>query len=176
LNRKWFVIFTQSGKEKRVKEVLEHCFPSHEVKPLVPARKLKERKGGIERTVIRTLFPGYVFIRAHMKSETYRRIKQIPSIVDLLKADCEPAEVPDEEMRPILRLTRDSEIIEFSRGIKVGTKVKIIDGPLKDLQGYIIDVDRRKGRAKVALELLGQGKKVELGLIVLERYDSIVNS
>jgi transcriptional antiterminator NusG len=58
----------------------------------------------------------------------------------------------------------------------MGTKVKIIDGPLKDLQGYIIDVDRRKGRAKVALELLGQGKKVELGLIVLERYDSIVNS
>lgn len=167
--KKWFVIYTFTGSEKKVEKLISNIFPNEEVKPLVPLRRLREQKKGVETIKTRTLFPGYVFINAHMSNELYRNMVQIPSIVRLLKADSEPVHVPDEEMRPILELTADSKVIGFSKGIKVGTKVKIIDGPLKDFEGRIITIDARKGRAKVCLDLLGRGKKVDLGLIVLRQ-------
>jgi transcriptional antiterminator NusG len=167
--KKWFVIFTLTGSERRVKKLISSIYSTEEVNPLVPLRRLKELKKGVEIIKMRTVFPGYVFINARMSNELYRSMIQIPSIVRLLKADSEPAHVPDEEMRPILQLTADSEVIGFSKGIRIGTKVKIIDGPLKDFEGQIISIDARKGRAKVCLDLLGRGKKVDLGLIVLRQ-------
>jgi transcriptional antiterminator NusG len=54
----------------------------------------------------------------------------------------------------------------------VGTKVRIIDGPLKDFEGIIIDVDSRKGRAKVMLDILNETKKVDLGLTVIKNLEA----
>ncbi|MGI6486210.1 MAG: antiterminator LoaP [Tepidanaerobacteraceae bacterium] len=166
--KKWFVIYTLTGNEDRVKKLISTIYPREEVKPLVPSRRLKEIKQGVETVKTRTMFPGYVFIETNLSNELYRSMMRIPSIVKLLKVDSEPVPVPDEEMHPILKLTADSEIIGFSKGIRIGTKVKIIDGPLKSFEGRIISIDARKGRAKVCLDLLGEGKRVDLGLVVLK--------
>jgi transcriptional antiterminator NusG len=107
-----------------------------------------------------------------MTEETYRSIKLMPVSAKLLMTDLEPAEVPPEEMKPILRLTGVSDVIGFSTGIRVGTKVRIIDGPLKDFEGIIIDVDSRKGRAKVMLDILNETKKVDLGLTVIKNLEA----
>jgi transcriptional antiterminator NusG len=167
--KKWYVIFTHTGRENKLKDLITTIYSTEEVNPLVPFRKLKERKKGVETIKTRTLFPGYIFIKAQMSSELYRSMIQIPSIVRLLKTDSEPAHVSDEEMRPILELTYDSEVIGFSKGIRIGSKVEIIDGPLKHFEGRIITIDSRKGRAKVCLDLLGSSKRVDLGLIILRQ-------
>ncbi|MDN5302821.1 MAG: transcription termination/antitermination protein NusG [Thermoanaerobacteraceae bacterium] len=176
MRKKWFVLFTKSGEENKLKEAIEHIFPPDEIKPLIPRRRLTEKRQGKKIEVVRTLFPGYVFINTTMTEETYNNIKKMPVGSKLLMADLEPAEVPVEEMRPILKLTGASDIIGYSTGIRVGTKVKIIDGPLKDFEGLIIDVDSRKGRAKVLLDILNETKKVDLGLVVLQTLDRAANS
>ncbi|AYO31452.1 antiterminator LoaP [Biomaibacter acetigenes] len=168
MRKKWYVLFTKTGEEKKLKEAIEHIFPPDEVKPLIPRRRLMEKRQGKKIEVVRTLFPGYVFINTVMTEETYRSIKLMPVSAKLLMTDLEPAEVPPEEMKPILRLTSVSDVIGFSTGIRVGTKVKIIEGPLKDFEGIIIDVDSRKGRAKVMLDILNETKKVDLGLTVIK--------
>jgi len=174
--KKWFVLFTRTGDEAKLKELIEHFFPPGVVKPLIPRRKLMEKRRGKRTEVIRTLFPGYVFINTVMTEETYRRLKQMPGSAKVLMSDMEPAEVPMQEMKPILCLTGASEIIGYSRGIKVGARVRIIDGPLKDFEGRIIDVDTRKGRARVSLDILNHTKKVDLGLVVLQTLDKAANS
>lgn len=176
MSKKWYVLFTRTGDEIKLKEVIEHFFPQNVIKPLIPRRRLMEKRLGKRIEVVRILFPGYVFIHTHMTDRIYRMIKQMPASAKVLMADMKPAEVPMEEMNPILQLTSASEIIGFSTGIRVGSKVKIIDGPLKDFEGIILNVDSRKGRAKVSLDILNDTKKVDLGLIVLKALDNAANS
>ena len=61
----------------------------------------------------------------------------------------------------------DKEIIGFSDVLFENGKVKVVDGPLLSMEGQIISIDQRKGRAKVLLAFLGEERTVELGISVL---------
>ena len=51
-------------------------------------------------------------------------------------------------------------------------RIRVIDGPLPRLEGSIVKVDRRKGRAKVALSFHGRTIVADLGFEVLENADA----
>lgn len=165
---KWYALFVKSGEEDYVKLWLEKFFTQEELRPLVPKRKIPERKQGVVRDTIKTLFPGYVLINTHMTSEMYYRIKNIPVIFNVLKTEVYPVNVRDEEMDLILALTREDEVIDYSHIFFEGKKVVVARGPLKGLEGIILNYDKRKQRIKVQVEFLGQVKKIDLGATMVD--------
>jgi len=49
-----------------------------------------------------------------------------------------------------------------------GGSVVVVDGPLTSMEGLIVDINRRKARAKVRLNFMGEPRIVELGISVLQ--------
>ena len=53
--------------------------------------------------------------------------------------------------------------IDVSKELAVGNKVKILDGPFKDMEGTIDNVDMKTGKLNISVDLFGQVTKVEVG-------------
>jgi transcriptional antiterminator NusG len=165
----WYAAFVETGEEDNVKARLEYrlsdCLTFY-----VPKRKLKERKDGKWHDIIRTLFPGYVLINGRMGIEEYKKFKDIPGLHTILKSNMEPLTIPKDEIEMLDILMSDGEIIGTSQiTINDGQRVKVLSGPLAKLEGNVISINKRKGRAKVEIVFLKEKRVFELAVEVLEK-------
>jgi transcriptional antiterminator NusG len=163
----WYVLFVMTGQEDNVRKRLEYSFGSETIKPLLPRRILIERKGGKTYERVRTLFPGYIFIHTPVIDDIYFNIKRIPGVIKLLKDNTYPISVAPHEMQPLLALTKASEIIGLSTCSLTDGRIIVLNGPLKGYEGIIVSVDKRKGRAKVRMNIMGYERLVDLGLNII---------
>jgi transcriptional antiterminator NusG len=58
-----------------------------------------------------------------------------------------------------------SHAVDFS----MGDSVKIVDGPFKDLEGKISEIDGEKGKARVMVLMFGRETSVELDLLQIRK-------
>ncbi len=164
---KWYALFVTTGEEDRVKERIYFKIKD-EFKALVPKRNMRERKEGKWEDKVRTLFPGYVLLKGQMNSNKYNLIKDIPGVIKLLRDSDGPQEIAEREIGLIARLTADSEIIGRSSVYVQGGDVVVIDGPLLGMEGYIQSIDRRKGRVKIVINLMGEPRTIELSVTMIQ--------
>ncbi|WKV07994.1 antiterminator LoaP [Thermoanaerobacterium sp. CMT5567-10] len=172
---KWYAIETKKDKELDTLNLINLILEKSNEKSykiLLPKRIIFERKKGKKVETTRYLIPKIVFVKVDDIKKIYNAINELN--YDLLEDNSKPMEVKDEEMHIILQLINESDIIGVSSGIKIGTKVKIIDGPLKDFKGVIEEIDNRKGRAKIRLILSGNVYFVDLGIFVGEDVNQLL--
>ncbi len=162
----WHSIFVVTGEEDKVKDRIRYRLQDG-FTVVVPKRKLKLRKGGIWTTETKVLFPGYVLINGGINSDIYYLLKDIPSVLRLLRTGNSVASIDNREMAVLSKLICNNEEIGFSSVLLENGRVRVIDGPLFSLEGIILSVDRRKERAKVKLSFLGEERTVDLGISVL---------
>lgn len=155
VRNKWYALFVATGDEDNVKERLQFRFKNSNLRVLVPKRRMKERKNGKWEYKIRTLFPGYVLLNGYLGTEEYYFLKGIPGIIKLLKANKDILEIEEHEIALLNRLICNSEVIGSSQVYMEGNRVIVVDGPLLGMEGFIDSIDKRKGRAKVMLNLMG---------------------
>jgi transcription termination/antitermination protein NusG len=163
----WYALFVMTGEEENVKLRLKYRFGDG-MKVLVPRRRLRERKEGSWKDTVRTLFPGYVFVNGQIDIEKYMHFKQVPGLIKLLADGYEPQMIHPGEMKVLGRLTGEGDIIGFSSVLVENQRVVVMNGPLTSLEGQIVSVNNRKGRAKVLLGFLGEQRTVELGVEILQ--------
>lgn len=163
----WYALFTLTGEEDNVKERLTYKFQD-EFRVLVPKRRLRERKDGVWSEKIRTLFPGYVLINGYINDEKYYKLKDVPGLISILKSGQTILHIEDEEIEVIKRLVYNNDVIDSSQLIIENKKIFVIDGPLKNMEGIIVGINKRKGRAKVRLNFLGEPRVVELGVNIIK--------
>lgn len=164
----WYAVFVESNKEMLVKQWIKYLFKECNCYSIVPKRKLIERKKGKINEVVRKLFPGYVFIYTDMSVEIYYKLTGIPGVLKILRQDgTYYSKINDEEMKPILKLIGNGEIIDYTQIYVEKTKVFVKSGPLKGMEGIIQKIDKRKRRAKILLELMSREKLVDVGIEVI---------
>ncbi|SMO91457.1 antiterminator LoaP [Melghirimyces algeriensis] len=187
----WYALFVETGKEDLVRTMIDKHFDKS-IQVIVPKRKLQERKQGRIYEVYKTLFPGYLFVNTLMNVETYHDLKQIPRCYRLLNkynhrdsygGDWEDnrknphktylfSKIDDEEMALILQLIGNEETIDYSTLYVENAKVTVCDGPLKGKEGIIKKVDKRKKRARILLEFMGNEKELDVGIKLLKVYET----
>ncbi|WP_432409011.1 antiterminator LoaP [Wukongibacter sp. M2B1] len=168
----WYVIFVKTGKEDDVEKHISYHFNKSECRLFIPKRRIDEKRKGKLHSVVKTLFPGYIFINANMNTNMYYIIKQVPKVYKILnKSNDFFTTIHNYEMQPILQLTQQSSIIDYSKGFIENSKICIKSGPLKGLEGLIKRIDKRKCRVKVSLDFMGSEKLVELGIELLKKPD-----
>ena len=163
----WYAIFVSTGEEDNVKERLKYRF-GDELRFVVPKRKIRERKDGKVRDVLKLLFPGYVLVRGQIDIPQYERFRNVPGMIKLLGDAGKPKKIEAYEMELISRLIVNDEIIGYSKIFEENGLVRVVDGPMMSLEGNIVSIDRRKGRAKVRLFLFGDERVVDLGIEILK--------
>jgi transcriptional antiterminator NusG len=169
LKNDWHAMFVVTGDEDNVKERLKYRFED-KLDIFVPKRKLRERKGGIWSDNIRALFPGYVLVAGDIDSKTYYGLRNIPGLIRILKGGSDILKIDRQEIHTLSKLIVNSEVIGISDVFVENGQVRVVDGPLMSMEGIILEVNQRKGRAKVALNFLGEGRTVELGVSVLKPF------
>lgn len=162
----WYAVFVETGEEDNVKERLRYRFEDR-MRFVVPRRVLNERKDGQWQRRERILFPGYVLVNGDISYNDYYNIKDVPGIYRLLRSEYDPVRLDSSEVEVLSKLISHSETIDFSNVIIENGHVVVVDGPLKDMEGFIVSVNHRKGRAKVKFNLLGEERYVDIGVSVL---------
>jgi transcriptional antiterminator NusG len=170
----FFVIQVRTGREQeylqRAREVLSA--PGQAIR--WPRRNLRVRKGGLWRDRVAPIFPGYLFLQADgVPPELYWRMRRLSGFLRFLKDNqhIEPLGPRDREI--LVHFLSYGEIVDRSKVVfDENRRIRVISGPLKSLEGRIVKVDRRKGRARVALELYEDAFLIDFGFDCLEEAGS----
>lgn len=190
----WYALFVKTGYESSIKRWLDTRFDNNLLHSVIPKRKVPEKKDRTVQHVIKTLFPGYVFIETKMSFSIYYTLKENPFIYNTLNylnnkdkrstlpdvqmasvASERPAaeshffkEIPSEEMLVVLQLINENEVIEYSQVYFQDSKVIVQSGPLKGLESHIKKIDKHKKRAKVLMNIMGREQLVDVGIEIIE--------
>lgn len=163
----WYALFVNTGQEDKVKEKIYFKLKD-EITAIVPKRKMRERKEGKWEDKIRVLFPGYILLNGCITLAKYNMIRQIPGVIRLLSDSDGPQEIDEHEIRVIKGLISHNELIGYSSIYLNNGRIIVSEGPLLGLEGYIKALDKRKGRVKVMLNLLGEVRVVELSVTMVQ--------
>ncbi len=172
--KKWYVIRTIGGKEKKVKasienEVAQLNLQDYIGQVLIPAEKVYMIRNGKKISKERNLFPGNVFIEALLEGEIPHIIKSINNVIGFLGAEKggDPVPLRTNEVNRILgtvdELANSEE--EISTPFFVGETVKVTDGPFNGFTGTIEEVNEEKKKLKVMVKIFGRKTPLELSFL-----------
>ncbi|MEI6124591.1 MAG: transcription termination/antitermination protein NusG [Bacteroidota bacterium] len=174
--KKWYVVKAISGKEKKVKELIEseinyQHLSDYISQVLIPTEKVYQVRKGKKISKERNYFPGYVLIEALLVGEVAHILKNIPGVLGFLGSKGEPIPMRQSEVNRILgkvdELSEKGE--EISEPFIVGESVRVIDGPFNSFSGIIEEVNEEKKKLKVMVKIFGRKTPLELGFIQVEK-------
>ena len=146
-------------------------FDENEVQLIWLRRSLKIKRRGEWIETLAPIFPGYLFVEAEdMTPELYMKFRRIPGFFRFLNSNDNIVPLsPDDRDLVSYFLTFGQVVDKSTVYFDNGNRIRVISGPLKELEGKIIKVDRRKGRAKVRLDMFTQSFLIDFGFDALEK-------
>ncbi|MFP4153680.1 MAG: antiterminator LoaP [Alkalispirochaeta sp.] len=135
-----------------------------------PRRKLRIRRRGRTFPTLTPLFPGYVFLETETMTDLlFRAIRRTTGFIRFLKSNDDIRPLSDEDMGLIRHFLSFGEIVTESKvTFDENNRIVVKEGPLLGLEGKIVKVDRRKGRAKVKLDMYENAFLIDLAFEMLE--------
>jgi transcriptional antiterminator NusG len=164
-----YCLYCETGRENRVGEGLTRS-GFRVIPSLVELVIVKNKKSS---HVVRQLLPGYVFFEseAALRAGDWATIKQDKHIYRPLSYVDGSKELRGDDLLFVELLERKRGLLGISKAIAEGTRVKIIDGPLKELEGKIIKVNRKRRCAEVAIESVGVVHRIWLSYELIKIHD-----
>ena len=176
--RKWYVLRTFSGHEKKVKQYLESEVERLGLKDklgeiMIPTETVFEMRQGKKRTREKTFFPGYVLINALLDKELQHVISNVPSVVGFLTTGDQPTPLrPDEVNRILGKIDEARELGEQPEiPFTEGDAVKVVDGPFNNFTGFVEEVYPDKMKVKVMVSIFGRKTPLELDYLQVEHEE-----
>ena len=175
MEKEWYVVNTYSGHESKVKEKLEMRaesmgFKDNIFRIIVPEETVKETmKDGSIKEKKKKMFPGYILVEMIMTDEAWYIVRNTPGVTGFIGSSgkgAKPTPLKPQEIDKILAnmgMTR----MDVDKELTVGTKVTIVDGPFKGMDGTISTLDLENSRLTVLVDLFGQETPVEVELFQL---------
>ena len=166
--RGWFVIYTQTGYESRIKDHILNRIKSagkeEEIfQILVPTENVSEVKAGKKRVSTRKFFPGYVLVEMDMNDENWYFIKNTPGVSGFISSASKPTPIAKEDVDAVLRQTEEKQSKPQPKVVfQKGESIKIIEGPFMSFSGVIEEINPDKGKLKVMVSIFGRSTPVEL--------------
>ncbi|MFQ3620505.1 MAG: antiterminator LoaP [Spirochaetales bacterium] len=162
----YFAIQVKTREESKFVHLARSLNPDITFDFVCPRRILTIRKLGKTKQIEAPLFPGYLFLRAdNIEPPLYWALKRVPGFYRFLKNNAQIQPLEGRDLELLTHFLKQGEVVSKSRAsFDENKRIVILEGPLKELEGRIVRVDRRKGRVKVRLELQGEQFLVDLGV------------
>jgi len=178
ITKKWYVVRAISGKEKKVKELIEmevdrNRMTDYVSQVLIPTEKVFQIRNGKKVSKERNFFPGYVLIEAALVGEVPHMIKNLTNVIGFLGGEKggDPMPLRPAEVNRILG--KVDELAESDEEINipfiVGENVKVIDGPFNSFSGIIEEINEEKKKLKVMVKIFGRKTPLELSYMQVEK-------
>ncbi len=171
--KNWYVIHTYSGYEDAVAKNLKQRVDSLGLEDkvfsiIVPKEKKIKIKNGKRRVVEEKIYPGYVLIEMIVTDDSWYVVRNTPNVTGFIGVGTTPVPVSLGEVEN-LKKRMGVEKPHHKIGAEVGDSVKITDGPFKDLDGKIFEIDEEKGKVKVLVNMFGRDTPVELDSLQIKK-------
>ncbi len=157
-------LFVESGEKNEAEFEREYSI-------IFPQRVLKIKKSGKFTEKKAAVFPGYVFIRSEeITPDTYHSVRKLKGFYRFLPNNQEPLPLKGKDLDILKHFISFGCVANISVAVfDENDRIQILDGPLKGLEGQIIKVDRRKGRAKVKLDMYQNSFAIDFGFTQLSQ-------
>jgi len=171
--KRWYVIHTYSGYEEAVTKNLRQRADSLGMEEkifnvIVPKEKKIKIKNGKRKTVEEKIYPGYVLVEMIVTDDSWYVVRNTPNVTGFVGAGTTPLPLSEEEVA-ILRKRMGADIPKFKIDFVVGDSVKIIDGPFKDFDGKVSEIDSERGKIKILVNMFGRDTPVELDSLQIKK-------
>ncbi len=178
IKKRWYVVRSISGKEKKVKEYLDVEITRLKLNEfigqvLIPTEKVFQIRNGKKVSKEKSYLPGYVLVEAALVGEVPHVIKSIPNVIGFLgnEKGGDPSPMRLSEVNRILG--KVDELSESEEEMKipfvVGESVKVIDGPFNNFSGVIDEINEDKKKLKVMVKIFGRKNLLELSYMQVEK-------
>lgn len=171
--RNWYVLHTYSGYEESVAKNLRQRIESLGMDDrifnvIVPKEKKMKIKGGKRKIVEEKIYPGYILVEMVVTDDSWYIVRNTPNVTGFVGAGTIPVPVSEKEIE-ILKKRMGAEEPQYKIGVKAGDMVKIVDGPFKDFDGKVSEIDEEKGKVKVLVNMFGRDTPVELDSLQIKK-------
>jgi transcriptional antiterminator NusG len=171
--RHWYAIHTYAGYENAVARNLKQRIDSLNMNNsifnvVVPIEKKIKIKGNKRVEEEEKIYPGYILVDMVVTDESWFVVRNTPRVTGFVGAGVYPVPLTEKEVEFFLGTMGNNTVthaVEFS----TGETVKIVDGPFKDLEGKISEIDSEKGKARVMVLMFGRETSVELDLLQIRK-------
>jgi len=167
------VIHTYSGFEEQVRDSLKQRVESLNLDNkifdiIVPKEKQIEIKNGKRKVVERRIFPGYVMIDMIVDDESWFVVRNTPNVTGFIGMGIRPTPMSDEELKKVMKRV-SAEEPQFEVDLRVDDLVKVTDGPLKNFEAKVIEIDESRGRVKVLISMFGRETPATLDFLQVKK-------
>ena len=143
--RRWYVLHTYSGYEENVSRNLKQRVESLDMEDkifdvLVPTETKIKIKNGKRTTIREKIFPGYVLINMIVNDDSWYVVRNTPNVTGFVGSGTTPTPVSEEEIKELQRRMGVEEPT-YKVDVSIGSPVKIVDGPFRDFEGKVSEVD-----------------------------------
>lgn len=171
--RRWYVLHTYSGYEDAVASSLKQRIESFSMEDkifnvIVPKEQKIKIKNGKRKTVEEKIYPGYVLVEMIVTDDSWYVVRNTPNVTGFVGAGTMPIPVSELEIKELKKRT-GQETPKYKIDFKMGDNVKVTDGPFKDFDGKVSEVDRERGKVKVMVNMFGRDTPVEIDSLQIKK-------
>ncbi|TSC52959.1 MAG: hypothetical protein LiPW39_493 [Parcubacteria group bacterium LiPW_39] len=171
--RNWYVLHTYSGYEEAVTRNLRQRIESMGMEDkifnvLVPTEKKIKIKSGKRKVVEEKVYPGYVLVEMIVTDDSWYVVRNTPRVTGFVGSGTTPTPISPEEIKE-LQKRMGVEEPKYKIDFVAGDAVKITDGPFKDTDGKVAEIDEERGRVKVLISMFGRETPVELDFLQVKK-------
>lgn len=173
LGRRWYVLHTYSGLEEAVEHNLRQRIESMDMEDkifdvLIPKEKKIRIKNGKRKIVEEKVYPGYVLVEMNVTDDSWYVVRNTPHVTGFVGSGTTPTPISEAEVKALQKRMGVDEP-EYQIDVAKGDPVRIVDGPFKNMEGKITDIDETRGKIKVLISMFGRETPVELDFLQIKK-------
>jgi transcription termination/antitermination protein NusG len=171
--RHWYAIHTYAGYENAVARNLRQRIDSLNMQDkifnvLVPTETKIKVKGGKRVEEEEKVYPGYILVEMIVTDDSWFMVRNTPRVTGFVGSGVHPVPLTQKEMEQLMG-RMDTQTVKHDINLVVDDSVKISDGPFKDMEGKVSEVDDSRGKVKVLVSMFGRETPVELDFLQVKK-------
>jgi len=171
--RNWYAIHTYAGYENAVVRNLKQRIESLGMEDkifnvIVPVEKKIKIKGGKRVEEEEKVYPGYILVDMIVTDDSWYVVRNTPRVTGFVGAGVVPVPLSKKEVDELFA-RMDSSTVKHNIDLSTDDAIIITDGPFKDLEGKVSEIDEERGKVKVLVSMFGRETPVELDFLQIKR-------
>lgn len=171
--RSWYAVHTYAGYENAVLRNLKQRIESLGMEDkifnvIVPTEKKVKIKGNKRVVVEEKIYPGYVLVDMIVTDDSWYVVRNTPRVTGFVGAGVKPVPLDKNEVESLFK-KMGAEAPKHKVDLIVGDLIKVADGPFKDFEGKVSNIDNERGKVKVLVSMFGRETAVELDFLQVNK-------
>jgi len=171
--RNWYAIHTYAGYENALSKNLQQRIESLGMEDrifavVVPTEKKIKIKGGKRVETEEKIYPGYVMVDMIVTDDSWYVVRNTPRVTGFVGSGVYPVPLSKKEIDDLFS-RMNSDTTKHKIDLMVGDLVAVTEGPFKDLEGKVEEVDENRGKIRVNVSMFGRETPVELDFLQVKK-------